>query len=57
MHIERDFKTDSARNLIMNHPLAKCAYHEIVDAIRSMVSTINNSEKNCNGGSAGGYSF
>lgn len=49
MHIAELYITQSAQNLINNNPLACRASQEITNAVNSMASIINNSEKNCNG--------
>lgn len=49
MHIEECYITRDAQDLIDNNPLAYRAFQEITDAVNSMVSVINSSEKNCNG--------
>ena len=49
MHIEECYITHDAQDLINNDALAALAFREITNAINSMVSVINNSEKNCNG--------
>lgn len=49
MHIEELYITNDAQDLIDNDPIANLAFREIADSINSMVSIINNTEKNCNG--------
>ena len=49
MHIEEQYITNTARHLLDSNHLAAIAYNEITNAVCSMVSTINSSEKNCNG--------
>lgn len=49
MHIEECYITHDAQDLIDHDSLASRAFQEITDAINSMVTVINNSEKNCNG--------
>lgn len=49
MHIEEQYITNAARSLLNSNHLAAIAYNEIANAVCSMASTINNSEKNCNG--------
>lgn len=49
MHIEDRYISQKAQELIDHNPFAKQAFQEITDAVNSMVDTINNSEKNCNG--------
>jgi len=49
MHVEECYITNDAQNLIDYNPLAWRAFREITDAVNSMVTVINNSEKNCNG--------
>lgn len=49
MHIEQQHITPTAQELLEQNVLAKEAFDEIKSAICSMVGTINNSEKNCNG--------
>lgn len=49
MHIQKWYITKDAQNLIDHAPLAGRAFHEITDAVNSMVAVINNTGKNCNG--------
>ena len=49
MHIAEHYITQPAQDLINNNLLACRAFQEITDAVSSMASIINNSEKNCNG--------
>ena len=49
MHIEEQYITNAARSLLNSNHLAAIAYNEIANAVCSMASTINDSEKNCNG--------
>lgn len=55
MIITKQYISPMAQTMIESHKMAKQAYHEICDSIKSIVTyghdifIVNNSEKNCNG--------
>lgn len=48
MHVEKQYLSYSAEQMIKISPVAKAAYDEILEAIGNMVGSINNSKKKAN---------